>query len=597
MHHFPWAVRPTLAALHAVRLLRTAHASRVATAPASVSNATRFKPAQRHRLSNVVAERRGSAPRVGGGARTHPRGRAPSRGGDDRQRADRQRADAVRAGELPSLDFETPVLTVPPARADAFRTPPLSEGLLAMLHALLGAQARPTVPQAQALARLCGKDRPCRTLIAAETGSGKTLAYLLPVLQRLHETRTTTEKGDREHVHNGGAPQLMPRAVVLAPTHELARQIADVAKALCHHPEHKLRVACTSTPAFMTGLRRDLARLRDGDSDGAPPSPDVLVATPARLEELCTYGSHDGAEADPLSDAGTAPLSLRNVQSLVVDEADTMHDHSFMPATSAVTSRVLREAGTACAERAEVLFATATIPKSLSAYFAETFPDLDTLASPKLHHLPPKLTAMFVDPGGSKDLAILKQIFRVFTTPEHAGDKILIFRDKRTSVEQLSSYLRARNVDHVALTGDAETRRSRNDAELARFLSHPHARTDRAPGQGEESDGPRVLITTSLLSRGLDFAPEVRFVFLPDAGRHGSASAHAANNNALELLHRAGRSARAGRSGCVVLFDKRSAPGKSKVLINREGKKRGVIRGQMDLLVRELKYRKRGTPS
>lgn len=141
----------------------------------------------------------------------------------------------------------------------------------------------------------------------------------------------------------------------------------------------------------------------------------------------------------------------------------------------------------------------------------------------------------------------------------------------------------------MALTGEADSRHTRTDAQLQRFLVTPRAR-EPAPRDCED---PRVLITTSLLSRGLDFGPDVRHVFLPDAGRRGGASAHAANNNALELLHRAGRSARAGRAGSVVLFDRESAPGRSKVLINRRGQKRGIVRGQMDLLVRELRHRSR----
>lgn len=137
------------------------------------------------------------------------------------------------------------------------------------------------------------------------------------------------------------------------------------------------------------------------------------------------------------------------------------------------------------------------------------------------------------------------------------------------------------------MTGDADARHARTDKDLARFLHRPYTRLE------PEADAPRVLITTSLLSRGLDFGPQVRHVFLPDAGRRGATSVHQANNNALELLHRAGRSARAGRAGTVVLFDKSSAPGNTKVLINRRGQKKGVIRGQMDLLVSELKHTKR----
>ena len=194
---------------------------------------------------------------------------------------------------------------------------------------------------------------------------------------------------------------------------------------------------------------------------------------------------------------------------------------------------------------------------------------------------------MFVDPSGSKELAVLKELFRVFTTPGYEHDQVLIFRDKRSSVEQLSRFLSQRNVDHVAWTGEGSDRKTRTSPSLAPFLAGPSEYLARRSPPGQ--DAPRVLVTTSLLSRGLDFGPFLRHVFLPDAGRNTKRSVHAANNNALELLHRAGRSARAGRSGTVVVFDKSSAPGKSKVLINRRGQKKGVVRGQMDLLVQALR--------
>lgn len=132
------------------------------------------------------------------------------------------------------------------------------------------------------------------------------------------------------------------------------------------------------------------------------------------------------------------------------------------------------------------------------------------------------------------------------------------------------------------------------------------------PSQNLESS-PRVLITTSLLARGLDFVPDTH-VFLPDAApSRGSRSSSynpnlnlnpltnssfdlnnsnssggglAAANSSLELLHRAGRAARAGRSGKVVLFDSKSAG--DRPLINKTGRRVGRVRGRAEKMIEEL---------
>jgi len=61
---------------------------------------------------------------------------------------------------------------------------------------------------------------------------------------------------------------------------------------------------------------------------------------------------------------------------------------------------------------------------------------------------------------------------------------------------------------------------------------------------------PHVIITTSLLSRGLDFAPDIKHVFIVDEPR-----------NMIDFLHRAGRSGRAGQKGRVVVFGKMTGRG------------------------------------
>ncbi len=119
----------------------------------------------------------------------------------------------------------------------------------------------------------------------APTGSGKTLAFGLPLLARV-----------------GKSHPRRPRALVLAPTRELAEQIAKELIPLG-------RAVGRWTLAVYGGVGYDFQRrnLRRGT--------DVLVATPGRLTDLIGEGS----------------VSLADVEIAVVDEADRMADMGFMP--------------------------------------------------------------------------------------------------------------------------------------------------------------------------------------------------------------------------------------------------------------------------
>ncbi|TFY50626.1 hypothetical protein EVG20_g11415 [Dentipellis fragilis] len=142
------------------------------------------------------------------------------------------------------FDFSTPT---EPRRGlpKQFSSPPLVEGLVESVHDLLGQDVRPTPIQSLSLKHLFteteeGKWR--EFLLASETGSGKSLAYLLPVLQALKQTELL-QPADQPGVRH--SPNLVrPRAIVLAPTHELSRQLSGFAKALIHHI--KLRVTTAS---------------------------------------------------------------------------------------------------------------------------------------------------------------------------------------------------------------------------------------------------------------------------------------------------------------------------------------------------------------
>jgi ATP-dependent RNA helicase RhlB len=125
----------------------------------------------------------------------------------------------------------------------------------------------------------------------AQTGTGKTAAFLITVLQKLLTT-TPAERFSSE-----------PRALVLAPTRELAMQIASDARVLCKHTE-------LNVVTVVGGV--DYDKQRDQLQNGIV---DILVATPGRLLDFLQQ----------------KVVFLDQVEMLVIDEADRMLDMGFIP--------------------------------------------------------------------------------------------------------------------------------------------------------------------------------------------------------------------------------------------------------------------------
>ena len=130
---------------------------------------------------------------------------------------------------------------------------------------------------------LAGRD----VLGIAQTGTGKTAAFTLPMITRL-ETRRARAR--------------MPRSLILAPTRELAAQVAQSFEK--YGVNHKLDVALLIGGVSMDDQVRKLDR-----------GVDVLIATPGRL----------------LDHFGRGRVMLMGVEILVIDEADRMLDMGFIP--------------------------------------------------------------------------------------------------------------------------------------------------------------------------------------------------------------------------------------------------------------------------
>ena len=169
---------------------------------------------------------------------------------------------------------------------------------------------KPTPVQQQAIGpAIAGTD----LLVCAETGSGKTAAFLLPIIQKLLVDE---------------APNSSTRALVLAPTRELAGQIAQSAKDYGALAGLKVQSIVGGT-----SVNKDRNKLHRGT--------DILVATPGRLLDLIDQRA----------------FNLDGVEILVLDEADQMLDLGFIHA--------LRKINQLTPKDRQTLFFSATMPKQI----------------------------------------------------------------------------------------------------------------------------------------------------------------------------------------------------------------------------------------
>ncbi|KAF8997040.1 P-loop containing nucleoside triphosphate hydrolase protein [Hymenopellis radicata] len=475
---------------------------------------------------------------------------------------------------------------------EGFSSPPLMPGLLSCLKDVLGPNAKPTPIQALSLQHLLSDDDKTykEYLLASETGSGKSIAYLLPLLQSLKQSELDGSV-NRQRTH-----ALNPRALILAPTHELARQLATFAKSLIH--EIKLRVLCASrantghkVDTFGGSARQMKGKLEalfggkefDVRAEGRYPV-DVLVGTPMKLLEMVKGRGWDrrvGEEEKP-----EPPLGLINVDWVVIDEADVLFDPDFQETTRLLLSEIAAERGSPVPYYPDtfnyvppntetepkpisypfnLVLTSATIPSALSNYLNIHHPSHTRVASPKLHHLPPSLQTEYVGwTGGNKLADIEKRIRRVWSedsiTRTGTLSKVLVFCNKNTKVTMLSEHLKEKGINAIAIDGSPGSRAKGSNRHLNGFLRKPlNAEVGEKETEAEAEAGnilekvPHVLITTSLLSRGIDFSPQIKHVFIVDEPR-----------NMIDFLHRAGRSGRAGQTGKVVVFGKLEGRGSSR---------------------------------
>lgn len=286
----------------------------------------------------------------------------------------------------------------------------------------------PTPVQQEAIApALEGRD----ILASAQTGSGKTAAFALPILHRLAQENARPVPG-------------RPRALVLAPTRELAGQIAEVLNTF----GRSLRLT-TAVIYGGVGKGGQISALRRGV--------DIVVATPGRLLDLM----------------GERYISLNRVTTIVLDEADRMLDMGFIPDVK----RIIRELP---AER-QSLFFSATLPGPVVELADQLLTNPVRINVKATRETTPDIDQqiMFVARDQKRDA------LRMILT-EHGSYRALVFTRTKHRARDLAKYLGKNGISSDDLHGD----KSQNAR--ARALTAFH--------RGKI----QVLVATDIASRGID---------------------------------------------------------------------------------------------
>jgi len=290
----------------------------------------------------------------------------------------------------------------------------------------------PTPIQAQAIPYvLAGRD----LLGIAQTGTGKTAAFMLPSIDRL----VAADKRPRPR----GC-----RMLVLAPTRELAGQIAESARDYARFSHLKIVTVFGGTSVNKN--RQDVAR-----------GVDILVATPGRLVDLCEQNA----------------LDLGHVEVLVLDEADQMMDLGFIHA--------LRKIVKMLPAQRQTLFFSATMPTAIRTLAGQYLTDPAQVAVTPAATTAERVEQYVIHVSQQEKQALLNLVLREGFAKKEI-DRALVFSRTKHGADRVVRKLAQSNIRAAAIHGNK---------------SQPQ----REKALSEFRDGSvRVLVATDIAARGID---------------------------------------------------------------------------------------------
>ncbi|MDA0729003.1 MAG: DEAD/DEAH box helicase [Bacteroidetes bacterium] len=319
---------------------------------------------------------------------------------------------------------------------------------------------RPTPIQVQAIPRiLSGQD----VVAVAQTGTGKTAAFVLPILQKIQ-----------------GRQDGAPRAMILVPTKELALQVHRAVEDFGSHTDLR-SVALVGG----VGPKAQIEKLQQGV--------EIVVATPGRFMELYLRGL----------------LVVKNIQMVVLDEADRMMDMGFMPQLRDIQEIIPRK-------RQNLLF-SATFPQRVE-HLVDDFLLWPTRIEVAPEGTPVGTVSQFTMevPNVQTKLHVVLHLIR----QSSEGARTLIFSRTKEDAKAIRAFLSDALREEIVDLHSNKAQHTR----LAAMEKYRHGAV-------------RILVGTDVASRGID-VPETEMVINFNVPRMSD-----------DYVHRIGRTGRAERLG------------------------------------------------
>lgn len=326
---------------------------------------------------------------------------------------------------------------------------------------------RPTDIQYKAIPSIIkGED----VLAIAQTGTGKTAAFAIPIIDKIHRIKSSKRSWGI-------------KCIIMVPTRELAIQIGKVFYDFSKHTKVK-------SFAVYGGVEQDpqIKKLKDGI--------DILVATPGRMFDLISQ----------------KVISVKHVDTLVLDEADQMLDLGFINDIVAIKKKLFK--------KHQTLFFSATINKTIkklafsqvksSAIRIQISPE-DPVSKNVTHFV------MFVEMDDKR--FFLRRFIR-----DNPEAKIIVFVRTRVRAERVAKALERGSIKASTLHGEKVQEERTNVMEAFK--------------KGERN----ILIATDVSARGIDI-PDVNYVInydLPEKKEN--------------YVHRVGRTGRGVKKGIAISF-------------------------------------------